>query len=168
MATNYSQKMSQLKEEMISVINEEVRFLYIEPGRIFRNDKEKEELLRALSIDKVLTKVFSKFLDIIVPMMENIHQECAEKHEIVMKSVKGVKDDINDPQIELDKYTQHSRRKNVRIHNILEPKLEPNEQKDDTNATIIKILHEAGLTDINNEDFSISHRIPSVDFKGKP
>ena len=155
-----------LKETMKIAINDEIK--NESQGMKLRSDKDKDEILSVASLETVLNKVFSKFIDEIVPMLEYIKNESAENDKIVMENIQEVKDDLVDTQIELDKKSQYGRRENIRLHNVPEPKLQPG-QREDTNAAVIKLLHDAGHTAVKPEDISVSHRIPIRDkSKNKP
>ena len=155
-----------LKETMKIAIKDEIK--NESQGMKLRRDKDKDDILSVASLEIVLNKVFSKFIDEIVPMLEYIKNESAENDKIVMENIQEVKDDLVDTQIELDKKSQYGRRENIRLHNVPEPKLQPG-QREDTNAAVIKILHDAGHTAVKPEDISVSHRIPIRDkSKNKP
>ena len=155
-----------LKETMKIAISDEIK--NENQGMKLRSDhKDKdEEMLSVASLETILNKVFSQFIDAIVPMLEYVKNESIENDKIVMENIQEVKDDLVDTQIELDKKSQYGRRENIRLHNVPEPKLQPG-QREDTNAAVIKILHDAGHTAVKPEDISVSHRIPIRD-KAKP
>ena len=153
-----------LKETMKIAISDEIK--NENQGMKLRSDKDKDEMLSVASLETILNKVFSKFINEIVPMLEYVKNESIENDKVVMENIQEVKDDLVDTQIELDKKSQYGRRENIRLHNVPEPNLQPG-QREDTNAVVIKILHDAGHTAVKPEDISVSHRIPIRD-KAKP
>ena len=68
-----------LKETMKIAISDEIK--NETQGMKLRSDKDKDDILSVTSLETVLNKVFSKFIDEIVPMLEYIKNESTEnKH----------------------------------------------------------------------------------------
>ena len=78
-------------------------------------------------------------------------------------SLTRVRQRVQLQEFALDKLEQYTRRENVRIHGVPEPRTAGGETED----TVIKLAADIGVN-INREDISVSHRLPGRQGKPKP
>ena len=123
-----------------------------------RNDDGEPNPTLHLTHEQFL-KIMPSQLKDIVEMVGRVRTDLYEKVEELSKENLCLRREIINTKCDLEMQQQYGNRETLKLCNIPEPKLTPKE-KEDTNATIVKVLGQAGIT-ITNEDISVSHRLPN-------
>lgn len=126
--------------------------------RSSKNDDNEPNPALHLTHEQFL-KIMSSQLKDIVEMVGTVRTDLCEKIDELRKENLGLRRELINTKCDLEMQQQYGNRETLKLCNIPEPKLAPKE-KEDTNATIVKVLGQAGIT-IAKEDISVSHRLPN-------
>ena len=107
---------------------------------------------------KQLSTIMSKVFSGVVHMMKTIKDEMCDKVTILESENSKLKKKLLQTNVEHEQLQQYINRDTLKICNIKEPNLAPNQQEN-VNETVIKVLEKAGIT-IREEDISVCHRLP--------
>ena len=104
-------------------------------------------------------KIMTAQVKDIVDMVGQVRSELNGKINELSEENLLLRRELINTKCDLEMHQQYGNRDTLKLCNIPEPKLRPKE-REDTNATIVKALGDAGIT-ITKEDISVSHRLPN-------
>lgn len=114
-------------------------------------------------LKSMLTKTFAE----IVGYIQGTTNEKDEEIKVLHEEIKILKKHVVTGRLELEKSQQYQNRDVIKICGIKEPTGLGPREREDTNATLKNVFKEANIT-INDEDISVTHRLPSREATGKP
>ena len=95
----------------------------------------------------------------VVELMRGSHKELKEEITAVKDKNIFLQKALIETQCELEKSQQYINRDTIKICNVPEPRLAPNE-REDVKETVMKVFEKAEI-EIENNEFSTIHRLPS-------